>query len=360
MFPKNSAIRLVIISTLLFSFLAAACNLNKDAANSTKPDSITSKDSELTAMKAVEPFFTPMGKPQPGDWLASHPESGQTFEEYVNSNPNIPTAERRTIYILPLGKFNAMQQKIIGETQEYMQAFFGLPIKMLPQRPLPATFATGDSRMKGYPPRRQIRTGFIMDKILKPAIPKDAAALIAFTNEDLFPDESMNYVFGQASLEDRVGIWSLARLGEKIDQTTFLKRTMKIAVHEAAHMFGFKHCTKYECVMSGTNSLAETDRRPIDACPECMAKICWMTHTKPEERYEKLAAFCRKYGLAKEADEFKNKAAAVRIGKHSTYQYLACIAFRSNLSPLQPHMPVKGLYSEFHQQQSHRARARRM
>jgi hypothetical protein len=42
-----------------------------------------------------------------------------------------------------------------------------------------------------------------------------------------------------------------------------------------------------------------------------MAKICWMTNTKPEERYEKLAAFCQKYKLTKEADEFRQKTAAV-------------------------------------------------
>lgn len=313
MFPVNSVIRVVVVSVLFLSALAASCNLNNDVANSAKPGSVISKDPELAAaMKAVEPFFTPMGKPQPGDWLASHPEAGQTFNEYVNSKPNIPTADRRTIYILPLGKFNSTQQKIITETREYMQAFFGLPIKTLPQQSLPKKIIPSDERMKGYPARRQIRTGFIMDKILKPAIPNDAAALIAFTNEDLFPDESMNYVFGQASLDDRVGVWSLARLGEKTDQTIFLKRTLKIAVHETAHMFGFKHCTKYECVMSGTNSIDETDRRPIDACPECMAKIYWMTNTKAEDRYEKLAAFCRKYGLAKEAEEFKRKAAAVR------------------------------------------------
>ena len=64
--------------------------------------------------------------------------------------------------------------------------------------------------------------------------------------------------------------------------------------------------------MSGTNNLAETDGRPIDACPECMAKIGWLTDIKPEERYKKLEAFCRKNGLPKEADEFKRKAEAVK------------------------------------------------
>jgi archaemetzincin len=310
--PTRTTKALLVFSSTI---LLVACGFNNDAtvANN-KPDSGKKQaPSELaSAMKAVEPFFTPMSKPKPGDWLASHPESGQTFEQYLNSSPNIPTGERRTIYIMPLGKFTANQMEVIAKTSEYMQAFFGLPIKMMPQRALPPNIVSGDFRLSGYPQKRQIRTGYVMDKILKPVIPNDAAALIAFTNEDLFPDESMNYVFGQASLEDRVGAWSLARLDDKADQMIFLKRTLRVAVHETAHMFGFKHCTKYECVMSGTNSPAETDSRPIDACPECIAKICWMTGIKPVDRYERLAAFCQKYGLDKEADEFTRKASAVR------------------------------------------------
>ena len=41
-----------------------------------------------------------------------------------------------------------------------------------------------------------------------------------------------------------------------------------VIAHETGHMFSMRHCTKYECLMSGTNHLNETDRRPIDACPE--------------------------------------------------------------------------------------------
>jgi len=159
---------------------------------------------------------------------------------------------------------------------------------------------------------RQIKTGYILDNVLKPILPADAAALIAFTIDDLYPDETMNYVFGQASMEDRVGVWSLYRLGDHTDYDTFLRRTLKIAAHETGHMFSMKHCTKYECVMSGTNHLGETDSRPIDACPECMAKICWLSDVDPAARYDRLAAFCRKNGLNKEADEFTRKSAAVK------------------------------------------------
>ena len=35
-------------------------------------------------------------------------------------------------------------------------------------------------------------------------------------------------------------------------------------MHETGHMFSMRHCTKYECLMSGTNHMGETDRRPLE------------------------------------------------------------------------------------------------
>jgi archaemetzincin len=142
-------------------------------------------------------------------------------------------------------------------------------------------------------------------------LPTDAAALIAFTADDLYPDESMNYVFGQASYDKRVGVWSLFRLKERADYGKFLRRTLKIAAHETGHLFSMRHCTKYECLMSGTNHLGETDRRPLDVCPECMAKIAWLSNIEPKARYQNLAEYCRTHGLDAEAVEFGKKANAV-------------------------------------------------
>ena len=38
--------------------------------------------------------FEAKREPGGGDWLAAHDEPGQTFERWVNSNPNIPGAGR--------------------------------------------------------------------------------------------------------------------------------------------------------------------------------------------------------------------------------------------------------------------------
>jgi hypothetical protein len=63
--------------------------------------------------------------------------------------------------------------------------------------------------------------------------------------------------------------------------------------------------------MSGTNHLAETDRRPLDNCPECMAKVAWAMSYDPAERYMNLAAFWEKNGRPDEAQKLREKAAAV-------------------------------------------------
>ena len=125
----------------------------------------------------------------------------------------------------------------------------------------------------------------------------------------------MNFVFGQASLSERVGVWSLYRLVKPDDNEAEFKRcllrTMKIATHETGHMFGIPHCKKYECNMNGSNSLSETDRRPADACPECMAKLCWASKYPPRVRYEKLAVFAQDQGLTTEAVSFARAAEAL-------------------------------------------------
>jgi len=262
-------------------------------------------------IKKVETFFKPMGKPAAYDWLASHNEPGQTFDEYLNSDPTKPTKERPKIYVLPLGTFTPQQKKIIEVTAGYLEAFYDLPVQQMPAQTLKSPASAKDRRYNEFLRSNQIRTGYINEKILMPILPSDAAALIGLTNVDLYPDESMSYVFGQASLNDRVGVWSLFRLEPGADQQTILRRMLKIAAHETGHMFSMKHCIKYECVMSGTNHIVETDSRPIDACPECMAKICWLSDVDPAARYDRLAAFCRKNGLNKEADEFARKSTAV-------------------------------------------------
>lgn len=296
---------------IIFVFLfAAACSTAGDNAANTALPTKDEKADELRAMiPKLERFFSPMGKPASYDWLGAHKEPGQTFEEYLRSDPTRPTAERRTLYILPLGDLTPRHKKAVDLAAEYLTAFYGLPIKRLPPKKLPT--AAESFRQNKLLNRKQFKTGFILREILVPSLPEDAAALIAFTATDLFPDETMNFVFGQASFSERVGVWSLYRLAERASDDVFFRRTLKIAAHETGHMFSIRHCTKYECVMSGTNHLAETDRRPIDACPECTAKILWANSLDAAIRYEKLSEFANKHGFIDESRAFEEKKQAI-------------------------------------------------
>ena len=303
---------LLAVFTLVIASFACSATDTKPTSNMSEAREAKKELKELREdIKKIEPFFKPMGKPLQFDWLASNQEPGQTFDEYIDSNPIVPTDDRKIIYIQPLGKFSSDQNKVIGITSDYIEAFYGLKVKALPTKPLPEKLNEPDQRMIDYPKHRQLRTGYIMEKMLQPALPKDGAALIAFTNEDLYPDSSMYFVFGQASLENRVGVWSLFRLDDQANFDTFLRRTMKISVHEIGHMFSMRHCTKYECVMSGSNHVGETDRRPIDACPECMAKICWMMEQRPADRYKRLVEFARKGKISDAMADFEKKQKAV-------------------------------------------------
>ena len=302
----------LVLASVLLALLCLSCSNTAERPPSNMAAAREAKKElkELRAdIKKIEPFFKPMSKPATSDWLASHNEPGQTFEEYLDSNPTRPTTHRQKIYVLPLGSLDAKQRRNISVTADYLAAFFDLPVEQLPARRIEPPLA--QLRYNRSAKKRQIKTGYILNDVLKPLLPPDAAALIALTSEDLYPDQSMNYVFGQASLEDRVGVWSLDRLDDNTDDHGFLLRTLKIAAHETGHMFSMRHCTKYMCLMSGTNHLAETDSHPVDTCPECMAKISWMSDIVPAERYRALETFCRKNGLVKEADEFKAKIKAV-------------------------------------------------
>jgi archaemetzincin len=262
------------------------------------------------AGERIKPLHAAKGKPQPGDWLESHPEPGQTFDEYLTSRPNRPTATRTTIYIQPLGQFDEKQSPLIDDTAEMMHVFFGVPVKRLE----PIGLDTIPAKARRTHPTwgvKQILSTYVLD-LLEERRPRDAVAVIALTTSDLWPGEGWNFVFGQASLTNRVGVWSLARNGDTSeDYTLVLRRTLKTAVHETGHMLGILHCVAYECGMNGSNNLEESDRTPLWFCPECEQKIWWACPVQPAARYEQLEEFARKRQLIKTAEFWAKSRSAL-------------------------------------------------
>lgn len=254
-------------------------------------------------MEKLRSLHTAPGEPQPGDWLALYDEPGQTFREYLDCDRAGPTEKRRVIYLQPLGPFTDPHREIIKATGDFLARYFQLPVKLRPD--WPASRVPRSARRR-HPTQgtEQMLTSYVLDELLLPALPADAAAMIALTVTDLWPGEGWNYVFGEASTEDRVGVWSLRRYGDPSkNKDAFLlclRRAIATASHEVGHMFSMDHCTRYQCNMGGSNSLEESDRGPLALCPECLAKLCWATGAAPARRFEQLATFCQRAGLTRE------------------------------------------------------------
>jgi len=266
-----------------------------------------------TVREALEPLHTRLGAPRSGDWLAAHPEPGQTFEQYLASDPDRATGPRRVLCVCTLGSLSGEQREVVGAVREFLGLHFGLPVREAPAlgalRPLP------NARRMGPLGDEQLLTGWILGELLPPQVPLDAAAFLAFTGEDLWPGADWNFVFGQATGRQRVGVFSLRRLGGPWEGRASSRMTLlgalKLSSHETGHMFGFKHCTLYACGMNGSNNLEELDRNPLELCPVCLSKLVFATGVDRRERFRRLEAFAKDHGLEPEALLYGRSALAL-------------------------------------------------
>jgi len=261
-----------------------------------------------TMQRALDPAvgFAPIPAPKSNDWLANHPEDGQTFGQFAASRPNLPKDQRKKIYLLPLGGFSTGRSPLLETLREYAALYFGLETKLLPAVPIGREIAT--SRINPFTKNRQLLTSDILRWLVK-ILPDDAFCLLALTMDDLYPDPAWNFVFGQATFEKRVGVYSLARYdpafyGQKRDRDTdrlILLRSLRILVHETGHMFGIHHCIHFHCLMNGCNHLDESDAAPIHLCPVCLRKLQWSVGFDVLQREQKLLTFYEKVGFKDEA-----------------------------------------------------------
>ena len=295
--------------------------------------------------------FQTIAIPKPGYWLAEQTtEKPQTYRSYLRSNYRRFTKSHRKLYLLPLGSFSTVDAPPLGGLAEFARAFFpGMQVVLLPcalvknrevtqkkMRTYERWYFNLSNRVPVTTRKHQALQLLTSDihKLLVANLPKDAYCLLAVTMYDLYPQESWNYVFGEASLREGVGVFSFARytpgfgtetkkgepgetsskesLNTSNQSSKVLYRSLQVMAHEVCHMFNIRHCLYFQCLMNGSNCLEESDEQPLFLCPVDLRKLCAVLQFDVKKRYEGLLAFCQKfngqgYSFEKEITWLKNR-----------------------------------------------------
>lgn len=284
---------------LLVAVFFCSCQSNEKANKSLNLKS----ESNIQQNKPLDPYFAAiknndvkLEKPVFGDWLFSHKEKGQRFEQFIKTPHVVPTKEENTIYLKPIGKFNSSQLKQIELVRQYLQIFFQLETKVLENGS--NDIIPNHARRIGDVGQEQFLAGYILTDVLKEENPNKRIALMAITEKDLYPKPEWNYVFGLASYRDKIAVSSMYRMQKEADFNLGLERLLKICSHEIGHMFGLRHCIEANCVMNGTNSMIETDSHSIRLCSNCQRKINSGFKYDNEKRLTELEKYFKEYNLA--------------------------------------------------------------
>jgi archaemetzincin len=126
------------------------------------------------------------------------------------------------------------------------------------------------------PGRRQYRSIEILE-MLAGNCPADTFKLLGVTECDLFIPV-LTFVYGQAQLNGRVAVVSLARLRQEYyglpeNREVFLERVLKEALHETGHTFGLVHCANGNCAMSLATNIRQIDGKRAAFCASCEGKL---------------------------------------------------------------------------------------
>lgn len=106
---------------------------------------------------------------------------------------------------------------------------------------------------------------------------EDGERVLGVAAVDLFIPV-LTYVFGEAQLGGRAAVVSRYRLDNTLyglapDETLYLARLEKEAMHELGHTFGLLHCDDLDCVMHRSTYVEEIDLKTARFCAACRAEL---------------------------------------------------------------------------------------
>ncbi|MEE9200713.1 MAG: archaemetzincin family Zn-dependent metalloprotease [Candidatus Brocadiales bacterium] len=169
----------------------------------------------------------------------------------------------RVVRLIPVGE---VKEKLLVELADSLEKDLGVVAQVGPAMEVPAD---------AYNPKKNQYFSTEILRALKDMGPGGRLYLLGVTELDLYVP-TLNFVFGEALPLRHVAIISLRRLreefyGKDADPSLLSERMIKEAVHELGHVWGMRHCPNPKCVMFFSNSLADTDRKSKNLCPNCQA-----------------------------------------------------------------------------------------
>lgn len=146
-----------------------------------------------------------------------------------------PDARRNHLYLQPLRDFSGLDCPPLDQLREFAAAFLELEVKLLPAFDL----ARNGIVNRDHPSTGglQLLTTSILN-LLRQRLSGNGFALLGITMADFYPDPAWNFVFGQADINHRVGVYSFARYEiyrhkPSIDsRKLMLRRSCKVLAHE--------------------------------------------------------------------------------------------------------------------------------
>ncbi|CAF2681708.1 unnamed protein product [Rotaria sp. Silwood2] len=264
----------------------------------------------------IDECFLPFPVPNEGDWVSIHAEQGQTVQQFERTKRTVPHSRAPSLESIC----------------DFSRPFFpGCQLEILPRidfTDFSKHLQTGN-RINPYTKQPQYLTSFIighLKKMKRRERKNDRRELfcIGVTMADIYPASGWNFVYGLASINDGIGIYSFSRLDPSFpdiatagpctdeERILMLKRAISVFVHEVIHLFGVEHCIYYLCLMNGAETEKEMDGQPLYLCPVCLRKMYLASgkekkHFNVIQMYTEISDLCKRFHFKDELAWYENR-----------------------------------------------------